>query len=206
METLNHRETSKTTPALIRAAFPWFTGSLDVAERLCGCNSCTHEASQSTVAAGCELRARFTQQSRRRKPQRSPSGVSNHLYDVNCYSKDPGLLLVSQCAYRTSPQSISSQLMSRILAQSTTLSTNDSLPMTYYSRYFECCMQSHVTINRRSLSAVENILLTAKIYFCFAQPQDATEGASTSGHVPYRMHSDRGLVGYWISFFEFEDV
>jgi hypothetical protein len=52
-------------------------------------------------------------------------------------------------------------------------------------------MPSHVTFNKASLtSAVEHVLLVAKIYFCFAQPQDVTEKASTNG-----AKSARGCTG-----------
>lgn len=56
-------------------------------------------------------------------------------------------------------------------------------------------MPSHVTFNKTSLtSAVEHVLLVAKIYFCFAQPQDVTEKASTSGLVANRVQSQPGAA------------
>ena len=58
----------------------------------------------------------------------------------------------------------------------------------------ESWMPSHVTFNKASLtSAVEHVLLVAKIYFCFAQPQDVTEKASTNGHVATGCKVSQGL-------------
>ncbi|OSS44361.1 hypothetical protein B5807_10985 [Epicoccum nigrum] len=56
-------------------------------------------------------------------------------------------------------------------------------------------MPSHVTFDKASLtSAVKHVLLVAKIYFCFAQPQDVTEKASTNGLVANRVQSQPGAA------------